>query len=71
MMYTGTVMEFLNNRYVRLTLLTLGIGLLFWAILWLILMALNIRDFPVFLQLIAAFGGAGVIVYKFFAGRVF
>ena len=64
-------MEFLNNRYVQLALLTLGLGLLFWAIFWLVLLALGIRDFPIFLEFMASFLGAGVLVAKFFAGRIF
>jgi hypothetical protein len=64
-------MEFLNNRYVQLGLLTLGLGLLFWVIFWLVLGALGLHDFPVMLQLMAAFLGAGLIVAKFFAGRIF
>lgn len=64
-------MEFLNNRYVQLALLTFGLGLLFWAIIWIVLMAVGIRDFPVFLQVVASFLGAGVLVSKFFAGRIF
>lgn len=64
-------MEFLNNRYVQLGLLTLGLGLLFWAVFWLGLRALGINDFPVMLQLAVAFLGSGLIVAKFLAGRVF
>ena len=64
-------MEFLNNRYVQLGLLTLGLGLLFWAIFWLILRALGLGDFPMMLQVSVAFLGAGLLVYKFFANRIF
>ena len=64
-------MEFLNNRYVQLGLLTLGLGLLFWAIFWLILRALGLSDFPTMLQVSVAFLGAGLLVYKFFANRIF
>lgn len=64
-------MEFLNNRYVQLGLLTLGLGLLFWVIFWLILSALGLHDFPVMLQVGAAFLGAGLLVAKFFSGRIF
>ena len=71
MSYTEGDMEFLNNRYVQLALLTLGLGLLFWALFWVVLLALGIREFPVFLQVMAAFLGAGVLVAKFFAGRIF
>lgn len=63
-------MEFLNNRYTQLALLTLGLGLLFWAIFWLVLTAVGLGDFPVFLQLAVAFLGAGLLVYRFFASRI-
>lgn len=61
----------MQNRYVQLAVLTLGLGLLFWIILWLVLMALNLRDFPVGLQLAIAFLGAGVLVAQVFARRIF
>lgn len=64
-------MQFFQNRYVQLGLLTLGLGLLFWALFWLILAALGLQDFPVVLQATAAFLGAGVLVAKFFASRIF
>ena len=64
-------MQFFHNRYAQLAVLTLGIGLVFWVLLWLILMALGVDGFPVFLQVAASFLGAGVLVAKVFAGRVF
>ncbi|HEX8389892.1 MAG TPA: hypothetical protein VF597_00535 [Candidatus Saccharimonadales bacterium] len=64
-------MQLFENRYVRLTLLTLAIGLLFWAIIWLVLTLVGINDFPTSIQLTLAFLGAGLLVYKFFAGRIF
>ena len=64
-------MELFNNRYVQLGLLTLGLGLLFWAVFWLVLRALGLQDFPIMLQISVAFLGAGLLVYKFFASRVF
>lgn len=63
-------MNALNNRYVRLGLLVLGLALLLWAALWLALMAVGADDFSASLQAVVAFLGAGVIVGKFFAGRV-
>ncbi len=63
--------QFFENRYVQLGLLTLGLGLLFWAIIWLILRALGLGDFPMALQVSVSFLGAGLLVYKFFAGRIF
>lgn len=64
-------MEILNNRYTKLTLLTLGIGTLLWVIFWLILMSLGINDFPVALQMAAAYLGASLLVYKYLANRIF
>jgi hypothetical protein len=63
--------QFLNNKYVRLGALTLGIGLLLWAVIWLACMAAGLTDFPVALEAVLAFLAAGVLVYKFLAGRVF
>lgn len=64
-------MEVFNNRYVQLGLLTFGMGLLFWALFWLGLRLLGLHDFPLMLQLAVAFLGAGLIVAKFFANRIF
>lgn len=64
-------MQVFENRYVQLSLLTIGIGLVFWAIIWIILGAVGIHDFPVGLQLAASFLGAGLIVYKYLSDRVF
>jgi hypothetical protein len=64
-------MNFFENRYVQLTLLTLGLGFLFWAVFWLILRAFGIHNFPIFLQLAVAFLGSGLLVAKYLAGRVF
>lgn len=64
-------MNFLNNRYVQLSLLTLGIGLLLWALFWLGLHALGLDDFPLMLQLAVSFLGAGLLVTKFFSNRIF
>lgn len=64
-------MEFMQNRYVRLTALTILIGVMFWVIIWITLMLAGLNDFPVFLQMAISFLGAGLLVYKFFAPRVF
>jgi hypothetical protein len=64
-------MQLFENRYVQLTLLTVGIGLLLWAIVWLVLMVIGIEDFPAFLQFALAFLAAGLLVTKFFSGRIF
>lgn len=64
-------MNFLDNRYTRLALLTVGLGLLLWALFWFVLMALGVQGFPVGLQIAAAFLGAGLLVYRFLSHRVF
>lgn len=63
--------QFLNNRYVRLTGLTLGLGALFFALIWLVTTTLGLKDFPVPLEAVLALLGAGVLVYKFLSQRIF
>lgn len=62
--------QFFENRYVQLTILTLAIGTAIWAIFWLILFLLNIKGFPILLQMTVGYLGAGVLVAKYLAGRV-
>lgn len=70
--YTSTDMQqFFNNRYVQLAGLTLGLGALFFGVIWLFCLTVGLQDFPVFLQAILAMLGAGIVVYKFFAQRIF
>lgn len=64
-------MDIFNNRYVQLGVLTVLIGLVIWAIVWTVLFALGLSNFPVALQLALAFLGAGLLVAKFLAGRIF
>jgi hypothetical protein len=63
--------QFFNNKYVQLTGLTIGIGILFFALIWLVCMTVGLKDFPVALQFILAFLGSGAVVYKFFSQRIF
>jgi hypothetical protein len=63
--------QFLNNRYVRLGGLTLGVGTLFFLLIWLVMTTIGLKDFPVGLEAMLAFLGAGVLVYKFLSQRVF
>lgn len=63
--------SFFSNRYTQLALLTLGIGSLFFLILWLVFTLLGFHDAPLGLVAIASYLGAGVLVSKFFAGRIF
>lgn len=63
--------QFINNRYVRLSGLTVGIAALFFGIIWLVALLFNMQDFPVGLEILLAVLGAGIVVYKIFASRVF
>lgn len=63
--------QFFNNKYIRLGALTLGIGLLLWAFVWLFCMVAGLQEFPLALQAVLSFLAAGVLVYKFLANRVF
>lgn len=62
--------QFLNNRYVQLAGLTLGIGVLLWAVIWLFCTVTGLNDFPIGLQIMLAVLGAGLVVYKFFSQRI-
>ncbi len=63
--------QFINNRYVRLSGLTEGIAAIFFGIIWLVALLFNMQDFPVGLEILLAVLGAGIVVYKIFASRVF
>lgn len=69
--YTKSQMNFFENRYTQLALLTLGLSLLFWVLIWLVLRGVGVNDFPVGLQIAVSFLGAGLVVYKFFSNRIF
>ena len=69
--YTGRDMQqFLNNRYVRLTGLTVGIAALLYSLIWIVLITVGLEDFPQFLQISLSVLGASVLVYKFFSQRI-
>lgn len=63
--------QFFSNRYVQLALLTLGLGTLFFIVIWLIFGLIGLNDAPLGLVAAAAYLGAGVLVAKFFASRIF
>lgn len=69
--YTNVMHAFFSNRYVQLALLTLGLGTLFFLIIWLIFSLIGLNDAPMSLVAVASYLGAGVLVAKFFAGRIF
>ena len=55
----------------QLALLTLGLGTLFFFIFWLVFSLIGIKDTPFGLLATGAYLGAGALVAKFFASRVF
>ena len=63
--------EVFSIKCVQLALLTLAIGTGFWAIIWLVLLVLNLTELPVFIQVTVSYLGAGVLVSRLFANRIF
>lgn len=68
--YTEAMNEFLNNRYVQLSLLTALIALFIYALIWIILSLVGLDEFPQFLRITISVLGAGLLVYKFFEQRI-
>ncbi len=69
-MYTKHYMnQFMNNRYVQLAGLILGIGVIFYIIVRIAFGALN-ADVPGFVPFIMAFGASGWLVWKFLAYKI-
>lgn len=50
--------------------LMLGVGLLFFIIIWLVCTTVGLNDFPVALQAVLAFLAGGAVVYKFLSNRI-
>ncbi len=61
--------QFMNNRYVQLSGLTLGLAILFGMILWMIFYLLKV-PFPVEMLVMMSVLGAIGIVWKFFSWRI-
>lgn len=61
----------LNNRYLQLSALTVGLAAVIYLLLWLIFSLIGLGDFPKGLQLAVAVLGAGLLVYKLFSNRIF
>ncbi|HET8690350.1 MAG TPA: hypothetical protein VFL81_02850 [Candidatus Saccharimonadales bacterium] len=61
----------LNNRYLQLSILTVGLAVVIYLLIWLVFSLIGLSDFPKGLQLAVAVLGAGLLVYKFFADRIF
>lgn len=64
-------MEFLNNRYVKLTLLTLGLAALIWIVLWFVFNLSIGLDLPNGLMVFVSVLAAGYLVYQFFSQRIY
>lgn len=61
--------EFFTNRYVRLSMLTIGIAVLIYMLLYLIFMLLELA-LPNALQIMVSVLAAGYLVYKYFSQRI-
>lgn len=61
--------EFMNNRYVQLTGLTLGIGVVLYVLLW-ILVSVTGLELPWFVPFIMSFGFSVWFVWKFMAYKI-
>lgn len=61
--------QFFSNRYVQLSLLTLFIAALIYGLL-VVLSSFAGFEFPQFFLIVISLGGAGLLVYKFFASRL-
>lgn len=69
--YTNRDMQqFFRSRYAQIVGLTLGLALTFYLVIWLVMSLVGLADFPQAIQVILALLGAGLVVYKFFAGRI-
>jgi hypothetical protein len=61
--------QFINNRYVQLSSLVLGIGILFYLIIWVIFTALGVAV-PWFVPFIMSFGSSTFLVWKYLAYKI-
>lgn len=62
-------MLMMNNRYVQLTLLWLGIAAIIYIVLYLIFLALGF-SLPTGLQIMVSALASGYLVYRFFEQRI-
>lgn len=68
-MYTYDMNEFMNNRYVQLSGLTLGIGGMLFLLGIILISSLRL-DIPWFVPFIASFGFSVWFVWKFMAYKI-
>lgn len=62
--------DFFSNKYTRLAMLTLGLALLFYLIIWMIMSIVQVAFLPPFLHLMVSVLGAAILVAKYFAFRI-
>lgn len=62
--------QFMNNRYVQITGLILGLAILIYMLLWMLLALAGIRDVPSFVPVVVSLGVAIWVVWKFYARRI-
>ncbi len=61
--------QFMNNRYVQLAGLMIGIGVVLYLLLWILISALQL-DIPWFVPFIASSGFSIWFVWKFMAYKI-
>ena len=62
--------QFMNNRYVQIAGLILGLAILIYMLLWMLFALAGIRDVPSFVPVVVSLGVAIWIVWKFYARRI-
>lgn len=68
---TERLLQIWQNRYFQLGLLTVGLAVVFYLLCLFLFPLLHLGDFPKELLGMFSVLGAGLVVYKFFAGRIF
>jgi len=61
--------EFINNRYVQLASLVVGIGILFYLLVWILFRALGV-ELPWFVPFIMSFGSSTYLVWRYLAYKI-
>lgn len=62
--------DFFSNKYTRLAMLTLGLAVLFYLVIWMIMSIVGVDFLPPFLHFMISILGAGILVAKYFAFRI-
>lgn len=61
--------EFMNNRYVQIAGLIVGLSILFFLLLWMVLVTTRF-EIPLFVPIVMSVGTAIWLVWKFLAYRI-